>query len=93
MKTKELFDKPEKWTKGHYSLMSNGEPCLPFMGDAVCWCLAGAVHFCYQDNYKLRDAVFKTIDNSLGYLTISEWNDAPERTFEEVKALVEKLDI
>lgn len=93
MKIKELLDSPEKWTKGYWAKTKEDENISPLDIYASKWCLVGAVRFCYQNiEYNVLARIKEALNNfSVGGLT--EWNDAPERTFEEVKALVNKLDI
>ena len=93
MKVRELLSDESKWTQNAWGRDATGRPVLWAPKTAVCWCLIGAIETCYPrpgeatpiDN-KVRDAIG-------GGLMISKWNDAPERTFAEVKALVERLDV
>lgn len=95
MKVYELLDKPEKWTKGENARDAEGNKVRPDNPTAVCWCLEGAIRYCYGESwrtsyYKAEDAVQ---DMSGGYLNAFEWNDAPRRTYKQVIALCKKLDI
>lgn len=98
MKIKELLSDRSKWTKGYSALDTVGWIVTPNSPDAVCWCLYGAIRVCYPDfsdltkvGTKLNDTIQHKIGNkSITYII---WQDQPERTFEEVKALVEELDI
>jgi hypothetical protein len=100
MKVRELLDSEEKWTKRLYARDASGASVSPNDDKAVCWCLIGAIRYCYPDRVH---GVFERVENHLrgkGALKIdelcigaSEWNDAPKRTFEEVKQLVDELDI
>ncbi len=91
MKVYELLDKPEKWTKGMLSRDSRGRP-IDYPRDelAVCWCLLGAIELCYESREDM--SVVKLVRNSINR-GISEWNDAPERTYSEVISLCKELDI
>ena len=97
MKMKELLDSEEKWTKGTYARDKRGKGISPICSNAVCFCLLGAIEKCYSSEKKenLDYAVISKIRRHLNLRTgtIACWNDAPERTFEEVKSLVEELDI
>jgi hypothetical protein len=91
MKVRELLSDESKWTKGSVARDFEGHFLLnPLDGRACSWCLVGALCYCYSvfDN----GPSIKVIDR-LGVRSLSKWNDAPERTFAEVKALVEELDI
>lgn len=99
MKAWELLDSPEKWTQGHGALDSAGLPLFnASSSDAVCWCMEGAIEKAYSNsdwiNPKLKAAKkVSGIDvNKIGMILI-HWNDAPERTWEEVHALLKELDI
>jgi hypothetical protein len=90
MKVRELLDKPEKWTKGWWARDSKGRMVI-FDTTAVSWCLVGAIEECYS--YSERRAIDLKVQEALLVSRIDIWNDAPERTFEDIKDLVEKLDI
>lgn len=55
-------------------------------------CLLTALCHCGQNQHE-RDVAIEKILDAIGCGSIMAWNDAPERTFAEVKALVERLDI
>jgi hypothetical protein len=98
MKLKELLSSPDKWIQGHYALDAEGDVIDAQDPDAVCFCLQGAIRRCYNDGkepYRFTDeykGVKSRILHEIGE-PITTWNDAPERTFEDIKQLVEKLDI
>ena len=98
MKVKELFSDESRWTRFRMARTPDGEGCLPDNPDASCWCLLGAIEVCYScyagsTHFSiLYDKIVQDL-NLVGDSFILEWNDAPERTFEEVKQLVERLDI
>ena len=79
MKVRELLSDETKWLKGDYS--ANGR-----------YCLRGAINACYavgsNEKYAVMMRVRQMLDDS-----ITNWNDAPERTFSDVRALIEQLDI
>ena len=91
MKMRELFSDDSKWTQGAFARNKQGVEVDVGNPDAVCFCFQGAMRKCYGKNsYKIIDK----LDNSRGMLfSITAWNDAKERTFEDIKNLVEKLDI
>lgn len=82
MKIKELLVSEEQWTKGMLTRGHNGV--------AKQWCLLGAIVQCYSDE-EIK-AIAAKIHTEVGP-NITGYNDAPERKFSEIKALVEKLDI
>ena len=81
MKVRDLLSDESKWTKGVFHTTH---------ADGDAFCLAGAISQCYvAPRWELvRNAVMAEIN---GCITL--WNDAPERTFADVKALVDRLDI
>lgn len=100
MKLRELLSGPSAWTQGGNARAADGETVHAFSDRAVCWCLVGAIRkVCwYPSGFDLVKAhrIETRIIKALGLADFSDvmkWNDAPERKFEEVKSLVEKLDI
>lgn len=100
MKIRELFSDETKWTKGTNARNSFNDPVSPHdLVAAEKYCLQGAVIKCYgfvdRNIYKLmKNRLLKINDvEGDGPDEVVAWNDAPERTFEEVKKLVEELDI
>lgn len=93
MKIKELFSGPEKWTKGHNAREADGTETFTHDQSARCWCLWGALIKCYHGLSEETSRISYLLQATIPGGKVSQWNDAPERTFAEVKALVEKLDI
>lgn len=90
MKIKELFLDKSKWTKGALFRNEKGE-AVSMCSKATKYCLAGVIQQCYTNRIERWD-IEKKIEKEIGCYVVS-WNDDPERTFEEVKELVERLDI
>jgi len=91
MKIQKLFSNdPTKWTRGANARNIHAAKVSFNSKSAVCWCLFGAGVKCY--GLARWDDICDKVAAKVG-CTIPEWNDAPERTFEDVKALVEELDI
>lgn len=104
MKVRELLDSPEKWTKGAIARDSKGNLVSYNSPNAVCFCLLGAIYKCYASDKmnpdkmnpdKLPLEIRKLIGSLLNLRSdsISYFNDAPKRTFEDIKNLVNTLDI
>lgn len=98
MKVKELLDRPERWTKGAIARRADG--CMTSVEDrgAVCWCLWGAMVHCYGFPIAFGEIIGKTAEHVPAkgephQSDVTLWNDQDDRTFEEVKALVDELDI
>lgn len=97
MKIKEFYTDKSKWVQRLFHHRSG-----------AC-CLVGAMQKCYpvdpvnpgsvgkrlEVESKLRVGIVARTKNGKDYLvgSLTHWNDAPERTFEDVKALVEELDV
>jgi hypothetical protein len=99
MKAHELLSDPKKWIKKLYAVDNTGLVTSSKSPEAVCWCINGALQRCYQDSI-VRDEVRRKIAMHLDlngidkpHDTIVKWNDAPERTFEDVHNLLKELDV
>lgn len=91
MKVKELLSDSSKWTQGSFAKDKFGEVTKIDSKDATCWCLQGALQLCYG-NYSINPSIYDKVKSEINR-SIPGWNDTPERTFEDVKQLVETLDI
>lgn len=91
MKIKELLSDNTKWCKKHCALDINGLPTESSSPEAVCWCLFGAMRKCYGRDDKFGE-IWVTIESAIGQ-SATHWNDYQNRTFADVKALVERLDV
>ena len=94
MKIRELLTDESKWCKKSYAFDAQGRKTTGYSPNAVKFCLVGAAQHCYGTGYieyviKMQDALKRKFDVGV----IALWQDQPERTFAEVKALVEELDI
>lgn len=88
----ELFEgHPERWIKGNYGEDLEGIACLSKSPFACKWCLQGAINKVYADDADKRFNTNIKLRASVGMLF--DWNDAPERTFEEVLAKCKELGI
>lgn len=93
MKMHELLSDASKWTKGASARNKHGVPVSSSAKDATCWCLIGAATKCYELKSAALDAL-QLIDtllpkNEWG----ATWNDAPERTFEDVIRVLKLADV
>jgi len=89
MKIRDLLSDITRWTKGASARNLEGESVLA-TEPCACYCVYGALVHCY--GFTGAAAVYARIRERLGMSPV-KWNDAPERTFAEVKALVDELDI
>ncbi len=97
MKIRQLLTDASAWTQGTNArigtYMGIGgftvDPCSP---SATCWCLNGAVLRCYPEDQVV--AIQMKIQALMpADLSLVQWNDMAARKFEDIKALVENLDI
>jgi len=91
VKIRELLSDESKWTKGASTRDVAGRPVNPLDTAAVCWCLDGAAEKCAVGFNEYRD-VMDTLAEKLKPAPY-KWNDAKQRSFADVRLLVEKLDI
>lgn len=91
MKVRELLDGPEKWTKGLSARDASGSMVDVDSPYAVCWCLYGAMQRCYGLGTVAISAAYGKVAALVG--SVVAWNDAPQRTFADVKDTVDYLDI
>ena len=89
MKVRELLSDESKWIRGILARNYAHVECTPKDPNATQWCLAGAVARCYPTEE--HEPLIERIEIAVGWITF--WNDNPNRTFAEVKALVDRLDI
>jgi hypothetical protein len=98
VKVRELLNSPDRWTQGALARDRTGR--IVHIGDseAVCWCLLGAVLYCYCHGPRPRGrgllaSVLQRLRTTIDGGEIAVWGDAPERTFDDVKQVIERLDI
>lgn len=93
MKAYELLSKPGVWTKGCYARDMDGHIVAPTDSGAVRFCIVGAVVHVYP--YQKRKAlnIFPRVERAMKCKHMTSWNDTPERTLQEVVALLRKLDL
>lgn len=92
MKVRELLSDPSKWMQGKLAINDGSQFTHPAEPNACRWCLLGATVKCYPENEQ-RELVINRLSEALGMDTVVTWNDHPNRTFEDVRKLVEELDI
>lgn len=93
---RELLTDESKWTKHRLSSDTNGKTVPLDDPAAVSFCIIGATFKCYTCGYPMADKVLSAMSKELGFkdnTLLASWNNAEDRTFEDVKKLVNKLDI
>ena len=105
MKVKQLLSTKSKWTKLACARDKKNMECPVNDPSAVKYCLEGAIIKCYQTGEE-RNRVENLIRRALRMSEvefsmfkpiydgrITYWNDAPKRTFKDIKKLISKLNI
>ena len=94
MKVKELLTDESKWLQHRYAINADGKDVNACSNAAVKWCLVGAMIKCYPNCDTVYSLVLDKIkEKGTKYYTLSKWNDAFKRTFEDVKQVIAELDI
>lgn len=103
MKVKDIFTSPDRWLKGAWATKPNiqyieGELVSSNDANATCFCLVGAIRHCYRrgDIWTEYSNVVKMVMTELkveSETAVINWNDDKGRVFNDVKDLVNKLDI
>ena len=107
VKLREFFTDESKWCQGTYFKNELGEdlPGRPYSFEKTPnakACLLGGLWVCYPDEVdqnRVCELLVDRLDLSLldeesdSISMLSRWNDVPERTFADIKALIEELDV
>lgn len=97
MKVKELLTDESKWTRGAYARDSMGHHISSTDPDAKCWCLQGAIDFCYRDSIMSEKGpaiirLYETVQQYYGTPSVFHFNDR-KATFEDIRKVIELADI
>lgn len=84
MKPSELLSDPSKWCQHDEARKSNGDVALARDPEACQWCAVGAMRLCYPDSGERYEAIEK-FRSVTGAANITDWNDSPYRTFDQVR--------
>lgn len=91
MKIHELLSESGRWCRGSAARDAAGVPIGPHDPRATCWCLQGAATVCYPDADV--PGVCERMRAASGAEILARWNDADQRTFDQVRSLVVGLDV
>ena len=97
MKAYEVLEQYD-WVQGIYAVDDTGRMCPSSSEKACAFCLLGAIERAYPPSEwfkmasKVRDELNKLSMKEASW-PISIWNDAVERTKEEVVALLRRADV
>lgn len=91
MKAWELLSKPGAWTQKVCARDEFGTRVGATSDSACSWCIIGAILRLYPYEVgDLREKLYGVLPKGF---SIAQWNDTPERTQEEVVAVLKELDI
>lgn len=90
MKVSQLLSRPSRWGKGYLAKDSKGRPVGPLDPSAIKFCLDGAIERCYKTDSR---RVTRILLNLIEGPSISHFNDAPNRRFRDIRALLKKAKI
>lgn len=79
---------PEKWTQHETFEDETGRSCS--IEEAQCACLYGALHIGAAGDRDLYEAAAEEVRAIIGSYYIAYYNDAPERTLEEVQDVLRR---
>lgn len=77
-----LFSDESKWTQGEFARDVKQEHVRSLAPAAVCWCILGGLSRA-EAGYVILE-----LQATIGHNMLAYWNDAPERTFADVKKLI-----
>lgn len=84
---RKLLSSPGKWLQCDDAKTQDGTSVYPKDAQSVCWCLESAIEHCYPDIDPLP--IFRALKVRAGGIDrLYKWNDAPERTFEDIQKLL-----
>ena len=94
MTLQELFADPQNWTKRSYARDQTKKKCLSHSQEAVSWCVLGGIRKCYVDPAEHIEVIGRILKLLKGrYLFITEWNDDPATTIQEVQAVLKEANV
>jgi len=91
----EILNGPDKWTQGTNARTADCRPVHWSHPEASSFCLIGACAKATAEGTRfgelLFDQLLTQVKKRLGKISIAKWNDAEGRTFDEVRAVIERL--
>lgn len=94
---RQLFSSPKRWHKGDYGIGKSGKPiCFSdeiVKSNPICLCLLGGLGYIYgntgYNNHKIQEYIRKNYNHEYA----EDFNDSKETTFEDIKKLVNDLNL
>jgi hypothetical protein len=95
MRLQDIFTDESRWTKGAAARDINGNIANCLFDDAVSFCIYGALGKSDPDTFGVDSEIkIRRYLYDIGYIGgIAMFNDDPNTTFEDIRKMVETLDI
>jgi hypothetical protein len=93
VKVQELLSSEDRWCRVHLAMNKDGKATAPNDPDACRWCLLGALLRCGATPYWEQIAAVIKKRTGGKDMSLSIYNDAPDRTFEDIKSLLQEADV
>jgi hypothetical protein len=91
VKVKDILTDESKWTQGVDARDGYGRRCDPCSSSAVSFCVTGAAMRAYQYSAHAQNKAIRALLRAIPseYADLESWNDETDRTFDEVRRLIE----
>ena len=86
-----VLDSPEKWTQNRNARNAEGIGVYSTDPSAVCFCLIGAAKRAGLPLFWDDEHLGERLQNKVPSKGVAVWNDAPERTYADVVALLTEI--
>src|SRR5690242_2932574 len=86
---KKLIDRPDSWTKDHFSLDKDGGDVSPRNPKAACWCVLGALMRVSGNSATLLEAE-ELFRKAIGRNSTAKWQDERDVTHNDVMAAFDR---
>ena len=84
-----LYDGDQnRWTRGALARIEDRRRTYVDDESATCWCLVGAAHRVYKDDYVAMDHWRCGMEKIMGS-SVYSWNDTPGRNFDDVMSVLQ----
>lgn len=94
---RQLFSSPKRWHKGDYGIGKSGKPiCFNdkiVESNPTCLCLLGGLGYVYKNMWHRNEEIREYIKYHHNQRYIEDFNDSSETTFEDIKKLVNDLNL
>lgn len=85
--TRDLLSDPDKWTKRNFAVDADGYMCGVMQGCK--FCILGAVRRSANNDSEATVNIMNQLRRIAGCENIANWNDDPERKYEDVLNIID----